>query len=164
MVLKRFFIIVLSIYLLFFIIIFVLFFMPIKYAVKDIKYILKNDKYKEIYIIESCDASSGHYVANNYENNIKDDLYFEVFSGKNFEEDLGLILGLRSEIKNNNKFIIYGESYEYIPEAESYGFHIEKWEILYPIEREPSLYSIIASKDYITLFDYIQQFKMKTYQ
>lgn len=155
MKLKKCFIIISCIYLISILIVSVVLFFPIKFAIKDNGQNLKNDKYEEVYLIETSSASDGYYVAKKQKNNIKKDLYFAILSGENFEKNLGMVLGLHSELKNNNKFIIYGKSYKYIPKINNYGFNVEKWDIIYPIEREPSLYSLFVSKSYLTLFDYI---------
>ncbi len=133
----------------------IILFIPVKFAVNINTQNLDDDKYEEVYIVETSSSSSGYYVAKKQKNNIKEDLYFAIFNGENFEKELGLMLGLHSEFENDNKFVIYGKSFEYIPKAKNYGFNIEKWEIVYPIKREPSLYALFASDRYFTLFDYI---------
>lgn len=140
---------------------FILFF-PVKlsvinYTEKLSKY---REKYKEAYFIEATTATGGFWCASAYENHMNEDKFFQVFKGKDFEKATPITLTGRMNnyeagLLTQNRYIIGGFSYDYIPQVPSYGFLIKKWDIVYPIERKPDLYGIIAPRSYLTLWDFI---------
>ncbi len=129
------------------------FFLPVKFAVKEED--LKHED-KEYYIVQQTDYYDEWYIS-------KSNKSIMYFKGNTFTDKFGIgILGSRKAYGQGvpcvqNEFAIYGEFVDYNKENGMYTFDVKKWDIIYPIERD-NFYSLIASDKYLTIFDYLEKF------
>lgn len=152
---KLLFIVILIIFM-FFVLPIILFLVPVKFAVDMNKVEPTNDY--ECYIIEPTENTYGYWaVCTDVNGNSTNPMCFNELTGKNFEIILGEdFIGNRDNYRVPNKFVIYGHKYFYNEEDKIYGFEIDDWDIVAPIYRD-NLYGLIASTNYLTIYDYINR-------